>query len=103
MQAKIEGEVAVIGVNIGSVKDLLKTHRKSLMEWRYGKTGGGPLVVMPEAIAATLKAIIDVHTEEYGAEKEGGRHTSSDRVNIPSSVRDEASEYIKNVAMKLNS
>ena len=96
IRQKISEKVAATDVNLSSVEDLLTKHRHSFQEWRYTGEFGGILVVAPGALAATLKAIVEVHTEEYGIEM---RQTTPDSKGggIPPSIQDAASEYANEV------
>lgn len=96
-QERIGEKVRAIGINLSSVENLLKEHRNSLQEWRYVRDFRGNLVIHLDAIAATLKAIVDIHTEEYGAEREQKAQESKEQAGIPPLIQDAASKYVENV------
>ena len=97
IQKRVEDKVAAKGVKLPRVKALLTEHRNSLEEWRYIRDFGKTLAIDPGAIAATLKAIIDVHTEEDGAEVGQRAQVSRDRGGIPPEIQETADDYRRNV------
>ena len=79
------------------MKALLTKHRNSLEEWRYIGDFDKDLVIDLGAIAATLNAIIIVHTEEDGAEAGQRAQESKDRGGIPPHLEEAANDYRKDV------
>ena len=97
IQKRVEDKVAAKGVKLPRVKALLTKHRNSLEEWRYIGDFGKTLAINLGAVAATLKAIIDVHTEEDGAEAGQRAQVSRDRGGIPPEIQEAADDYRRNV------
>ena len=97
IQSRMKDKVETYGGGSSRAEDLLSYHRNSFEEWRYMGDFGGALVVEPAAIAATLRAIIEVHTEEYGSETGNTTVESRGGVGVPPSIQEAASEYMKNV------
>ena len=92
----IEERLEGYGNNLPTAKSLLTYHRKSFEEWRYTQDFGHALAVNPDAVAITLRSIIDVHNEAYGS---GSRQVtdSGKRGLAPPSVQRAATEYIEGV------
>ncbi len=84
-----ESKVALAG--------LLTHHRNSLQEWRYMGDFQGGKIVHPSMIGATLREIIEVHTEVYGVETDVAEDTSTDTADVPLSIQKATSEYMKDV------
>ena len=97
IRQKIDDKVAASGLNLSRVENLLTEHRNSLEEWRYMGDFGSIQVIELGAIAATLKAIVEVHVEEYGAEMGQSPPDSKGVSGVPLSIQDAASEYAKEV------
>ena len=97
IQKRVEDKVAANAAKLPRVKALLTKHRNSLEEWRYIGDFGKNLAINPGAIAATLKAIIDVHTEEYGAEAGQRVQESRDLGGIPPWIQEAANDYDRDV------
>lgn len=86
--------------NIGNgqiVAGLLSHHRNSLQEWRYMGDFQGARAVQLDLLVATLRAIIEVHTEVYGAERDKIERASTDGVGVPPSIQKAVIEYQKDV------
>ena len=56
---------------------------------------GNAKVVDPSAIAATLRSIIEVHTEAYGMETSKPVVDSGTERAVPTSIQKAAAEYMK--------
>ena len=56
---------------------------------------GNAKAVNPFAIAATLRSIIDVHTESYGMETSKPVVDSGTGRSVPTSIQEAAAEYMK--------
>ena len=97
IQKRVEDKVAANGVKLLRVKALLTKHRNSLEEWRYIGDFDKDLVIDLGAIAATLNAIIIVHTEEDGAEAGQRAQESKDRGGIPPHLEEAANDYNRDV------
>ena len=76
---------------------LLAHHRNSLQEWRYLGDFQGSKIVHPSLIGATLRAIIEVHTEVYGLETDVTEDASPDTADVPPSIQKATTEYMKEV------
>lgn len=76
---------------------LLTRHRNSLQEWRYLGDFQGSQIVHPSLIGATLRAIIEVHTEVYGVETDLTDDASTDTAEVPISIQMATAEYMKEV------
>ena len=98
IQAKIDNRVTESGVKLSTVVDLLTIHRKSFDQWRYVRDSNvGGLAVDPGALAATLRAIIDVHTAEYGTKTRREAPRLGKLEAVPPWVSDAAAQYMKGV------
>jgi hypothetical protein len=97
IRCKIEDRTRTFAVGSSTVENLLSYHRNSFEEWRYVGDFDGAKVVQPATIAATLRAIIEVHTELYGAEQSKPAVPSRGPVDVPLSIQATASEYVKDV------
>ena len=98
VQGRMKDKWEAYGVGSSKAEDLLSYHCKSFEEWRYMGEFGGALVVEPAAIATTLRAIIDVHTEEYGAKTGEKAVDARGGGSVPHSIQEAASEYVKKVS-----
>ena len=97
IRCKIEDRMRTFAVGSSTVENLLSYHRNSFEEWRYIGDFHGAKVVQPDTIAATLRAIIEVHTTVYGAEASKTAMKTTGGVDVPPSIQDAASEYMKDV------
>ena len=84
-----------MGAGLPRADSLLSYHGKSFEEWRYMGDFGNAKVVDPSAIAATLRSIIEVHTEAYGMEDSKPVLHSSKEGAVPTSIQRAATEYVK--------
>ena len=84
-----------MGAGLPRADSLLSYHGKSFEEWRYMGIFGNAKVVDPSAIAATLRSIIEVHTEAYGMEDSKPVLHSSKEGAVPTSIQRAATEYVK--------
>lgn len=57
----------------------------------------GGKIEHPSMVAATLKAIIEVHTEVYGVETDKSEDALTNTTDVPSSIQKATFEYIKDV------
>ena len=89
--------VAYTGESRVELAGLLSHHRNSLQEWRYMGDFQGGKIVHPSMIGAALRAIIEVHTEVYGAETNVTEDTSTDTTDVPLSIQKATSEYMQDV------
>ena len=53
-------------------EEVIKEHRSSFEEWRYGESGKDVLVVFG-VLRGTLKAVIETYEENYPGEARGGK------------------------------
>ena len=89
-QTRIEAKLNPDGVE---VEALLIHHRSSFEQWRYiVDSGKDALVINPGAIAATLQAIIEAHTDLYGAGTTPAP-AASGQGGVPPHVQRAAVEY----------
>ncbi len=84
-----------LGAAFPRAESLLSYHRNSFEEWRYMGDFGNANVVDPPAIAATLRFIIEVHTEAYGMETSKTAPNSRKDGGVPTSIQRAAAEYVK--------
>ena len=61
VRARIEQKASTSGISAPVLEKLLAYHKNSFEEWRYRGDSGGTLAVQPDTVAATLRAIIEVH------------------------------------------
>ena len=95
IQSRIEDRLKSMGAGLPRADSLLSYHGKSFEEWRYMGDFGNAKVVDPSAIAATLRSIIEVHTEAYGMEDSKPVLHSSKEGTVPTSIQRAATEYVK--------
>ena len=89
--------VAYTGESQVRLTGLLYYHRNSLQEWRYMGDFQGGRLAHPSMLGATLRAIIDVHNEVYGAETDVTEDSFTDTPDVPLSIQKATSEYMKDV------
>ena len=87
--------VANTGESRIALEGLLSHHRNSLQEWRYMGDFQGAKVVHPSLTGATLRAIIEVHTGLYGVETDVTDGASTVTADVPLSIQNATSEYMK--------
>ena len=97
VQSKITTKMLGSGANVSSLESLLGYHRNSLEEWRYMGDLKNSLIVDLDALAASLKAAIEVHSEEYGSESKARPSEGGQSCGVPTSIQKAASRYIKDV------
>ena len=89
-RARIEAKLNPHGVE---VETLLAHHRSSFEQWRYiVESGKDALAINPAAIAATLRAIIEAHTDRYGAGPTPASDVSG-QGGVPPHIQRAAIEY----------
>ena len=93
IRSRLKDKSEAYGIGSSRIEDLLSYHRNSFEEWRYMGDSDGPLVVEPAAISATLRAIIVVHTEEYGSQIANTSAKPRAEMGVPPSIREAASNY----------
>lgn len=92
IETRIEHKLKSSGASVPSASRLLSYHRKSFEQWRYMGDFGDTNVVDPYAIAATLRSIVEVHTEIYGAKTKEAPDRREEGVSP--SVQTAAAEYL---------
>ena len=95
IKVRIEDKLKAQGADFPRAENLLSYHRNSFEEWRYMGESGDAKGVDPSAIAATLRSIIEVHTEAYGMETSKAAPNSRKEGDVPTSVQRAAAEYVK--------
>ena len=95
IQCRIEDKLKSLGAAFPRADSLLSYHRNSFEEWRYMGDFGIAKVVDPSAIAATLRSIVEVHTDACGMEASKPVPDSRKGGGVPTSVQRAATEYMK--------
>ena len=95
IQSRIEHKLKSLDAALPRADSLLSLHRNSFEEWRYMGNFGNAKAVNPFAVAATLRSIIDVHTESYGMETSKPVVDSGTERSVPTSIQEAAAEYMK--------
>ena len=94
IRSRIEDKLKSLGAAFPRADNLLSYHRNSFEEWRYIGDFGKTNVVDPSAIAATLRSIIEVHTEAYGIGTSKAVPDFGKEGIVPPSIQRAAAEYV---------
>lgn len=95
IQSRIEDKLKSLDTALPRADSLLSYHRDSFEQWRYMGDFGDTKVVDPYAIAATLRSIIEVHTEAYKMEDSKPVQNSDSEKSVPPSIQRAVAEYME--------
>ena len=96
IRTRIDERLASRSTSLPKAEKLLAHHRDSFKNWRYMGDSGGIQTVDPIAVAETLRAIIEVHTEAYGSGKQEEPDPKGEG-GVPSTIHSAARKYMKDV------
>ena len=99
IQQDIDIRVKAAFPEIADVRFLLSEHRNHFEQWRYLGESQGPHIAHPGPMIATLRAIINIHSQHYG-ERIQPNQAGPGRPNksgIPTDIKEKALKYKQNV------
>ena len=78
------------------MEGVIDEHQESFEEWRYRDDGEG-LIADPDALAATLQTLIEIHNERYGEDIK--REKKQGTGQLSQAMTERARKYLKNARM----
>ena len=102
-QQRISEKSAAIDIRVNGkvrrirVEGVIDEHQESFKEWRYWEAGKKSLPVLLGVVPGTLRAIIQTHSEKYGADIK--REEKQGTGQVSQAMHDRAMNYYENVLM----